>query len=194
MSAILMAAVYGIWYADTSGIFDRARDAVQSSQDAGPTPTAPTTWTSDSDEASGQEWGDKWVSFSLKPHVCGGVLEFRGMARNGARVSYSASHAVPFALYKKSALAPRPGIGWGGVDPIAIFLRPLTGREYYPALSRDELVADVLVTPPSGEFRVVVGWPQWLQEPGDVALGVWGYRPDYGEDALRLSNIEGCPT
>lgn len=194
ISALVSVAVYGIWYADSEGVLDWGRDAFQAGQDSASTSTAPTTWESDDDAASGQEWSDKWVAFTLKPQVCNGLLEFRGVARNGARVSYQGSaSAAPFALYKRSALAPRPGIGWAqGVDPIAIFLKPLFGNEQYPPMNRSYMVARILTTPLDGEFRAVVFWADWLPDHGEVALGVWGYRPDYGEDGLRLVNIEDC--
>ena len=166
-------------------------------EDAGLVSTPPGTWELGDEVASGQEWDDKWVVFSVRPHVCDGVLEFKGMARNGASISSGGSDSGIFALYKKADLAPRLGIAIPGedegVDPIAGFLPPLTGREYYPSLDEIDIVADVLSTSRSGGFHLVAEWPDWLPEPDDVVLGVWGYSPDLREDdALRLVHVDNC--
>lgn len=194
LTVLVAVLVYGCWNAESAGTFDPGRDSGESltMQDGQPTPTAPGTWDSDKEEATDQVWNDQWVSFSTKPHVCNGVLEFAGQARNGARVSYDANDTLPFVLYRKSDLSPSFFGSSEPIDPIAGFLAPLTGGQYYTSLGPTDIVADTLVTASNGEFRVVADWPGRFSAPGDVALGVWGYRPNYGEDNIRLITVEAC--
>ncbi len=147
-----------------------------------PTPTAPQGGT-----ASRQTWSDRWVEFSVEPHVCGRTLEFRGRARDGARVEYRAGAASPFSLYQESAL----GVGFGNVAPLAGYIQPAPAGSEYPPLPREQIVADFLTTT-SAEFRLKGGFPEWLGDPEDVVLGVWGTRPDYGLDGLRLIEVQAC--
>ncbi len=131
--------------------------------------------------------------FAHKPHVCEGVLRVKGQPQNGASVSYGAADAAPFALYRRSELAPRHGyIAPPAVKPIVSFVEPLTGGEYYSHLDRNEVVADVLRTDGTDEFELVAEWPVWLVDPGAIAFGIWGYRPDYGLDNIRLIKVSAC--
>ncbi len=130
---------------------------------------------------SGPVGGDEWVSFSMRPRVCDGVLEFRGQSRNGAVVLYGAGSAAPFQLYRGS-----------GIEPIAAFLEPPGAGEYYPRLGRTHIVADILSTSSIGAFYLEAEWPAWLPSPEAVTLGVWGYRPDSSEGILRVIGVERC--
>ena len=107
-------------------------------------------------------------------------------------VSYHANDTLPFVLYREAELTPRPGFTSRTTPTIAGFLEPPTGNAYYPSLDADHIVASVLVTPRNGEFRLTAEWPRWLPAPDKVALGVWGYRPGYGQDNIRLVGIESC--
>ena len=172
----LIAIPYGLWYAQSEGIFDSPIDG--------------TVRMSERD----QVWGDEWVRFVQEPQVCRGVLTVKGQARNGASISYEATNTLPFVLYRKSELAPRPGFAAStvAVPPIAGFLEPLTGSSYYPSLEPTDIVATMLQTPPSGAFELVADWPNWLPDPGEVAFGVWGHRPDHGQDSIRLIKVSEC--
>ena len=99
-----------------------------------PTSTAPVNWGQGPTSTSTQIWNDKWVEFTKNPQVCDGVLRFEGIAKDGASVSYGANSSLPFVLYRVAELAPRPGFVVNSVPPIAGFLKPLTGREFYPSL------------------------------------------------------------
>ena len=195
---IMIALVHGCWYVQSEGIFEQVTGGVGNTVSSispgndGPTPTAPAIWDEPDSSSSDQIWGDKWVEFSKEPQVCQGSLELRGQAKNGAAVSSRITSTVPFVLYRRSDLAPRPGYSFGTVDPIAAFLRPLTGGRFYPNLRRDDIVADALEVPPSGGFRLVANWPKWLPEPERVALGVWGFRPGQGQDNIRLIEVAEC--
>ena len=156
-----------------------------------PTPTSPTDWSREG-SSSTQIWNDKWVEFSEEPQVCDGVLTFEGTAKDGASVLYGANDSLPFVLYRRAELAPRPGFTVRTIPPIAGFLEPPTGNEYYPSLDANDIVASTLRTSRNGEFRLVAEWPEWLPDPDKVALGVWGYRPNYGQDNIRLAEVEGC--
>ena len=156
-----------------------------------PTPTSPTDWNRGG-SSSIQIWNDKWVEFTEEPQVCNGILRFRGTAKDGASVSYGANDSLPFVLYREAELTPRPGFTVHTVPPIAGFLEPPTGNAYYPSLDANDIVAYILRTSRSGEFQLVAEWPNWLPEPGKVALGVWGYRPAYGQDNIRLAGVEAC--
>ena len=144
------------------------------------------------DSSSTQIWSDKWVEFTEKPQVCNGILRFEGIAKDGASVLYGANDSMTFVLYRKVELAPSPGFTVRAVPAIAGFVEPPAANEYYPSLAADNIVASVLHTSDSGEFRLVSEWPDWLPDPGKVALGVWGYRPDYGQDNIRLTDVETC--
>ena len=174
--------------------YQEAREYIAPPTTPIPTPTPPVTWQEGSEEsASGQIRNDRWVGFSEEPQVCNGVLTAKGQAKNGAAVSYLSTNSLPFVLYREADLAPRPGFGISpSVPPIAGFLKPLTGSEYYPLLSTGDIVADVLLTPRGGSFELVADWPEWLPDPEDVAFGVWGYRPGYGEDNIRLITVSKC--
>lgn len=156
-----------------------------------PTPTSPTDW-SPRGSSSTKIWNDKWVEFTEAPQVCSGVLRFKGIVKDGASVLYGASESLPFVLYREAELAPRPGFTVHTVPPIAGFLEPPAENEYYPSLDANDIVASVLHTSRSGEFRLVAQWPNWLPDPDKVALGVWGYRPNYGQDNIRLASVESC--
>ena len=156
------------------------------------TPSAPVNWGSGPTSTSTQIWNDKWVEFTENPQVCDGVLRFEGLAKDGASVSYGSNSSLPSVLYREAELAPRPGFVVNSVPPIAGFLKPLTGREFYPSLEPDDIVASVLRTSRDGEFELVADWPNWLPDPDRVALGIWGYRPDYGQDNIRLADVESC--
>lgn len=127
-----------------------------------------------------------------KPQVCNGVLRFNGIAKDGASVLYGANDSLPFVLYREVELAPSPGFAVRTVATIAGFVEPPAANEYYPSLDAGNIVASVLRTSGSGEFQLVAEWPDWLPDPGKVAVGVWGYRPDYGLDNLRLAGVETC--
>ena len=144
------------------------------------------------DSSSTQTWSNKWVEFTEKPQVCNGVLRFEGIAKDGASVLYGANDSLPFVLYREVELATSPGYTAGTVPPIAGFVEPPEAGEYYPSLDVGNIVASVLFTSGSGEFRLVAEWPDWLPDPSKVALGVWGYRPDYGQDNIRLASVETC--
>jgi len=152
-----------------------------------PTPTAPVT--------VNQQWSDRWIEFLVEPHVCNGILEFRGRAVDGSRVEYEASRYVPFTLYEEVDLQSsfeawvRPA-----VPPIASYLKPAPPGTSYPGLPRHQIIADILSTPPSGEFHLRADYPAWLPDPENVALGVWGSRPEHEVDALRLIEVEECAT
>lgn len=147
----------------------------------------------DEESSSDQIWNDRWVQFLQEPQVCNGVLTTTGQARNGASVSYEATDSLPFVLYSRAELAPQPGFGIpSSVPPIAGFLEPLTGSEYYPSLDESDIVAEVLRTSQNGAFELEADWPEWLPDPRDVAFGVWGYRPEYGHDNIRLINVSKC--
>ena len=156
-----------------------------------PTPTPPTDWNRGG-SSSAQIWNDKWVEFSEKPKVCNGVLRFKETAKYGAIVSYGANDSLPFVLYREAELAPRPGFTVRTIPPIAGFLEPPTGNSYHPSLDANDIVASVLRTSRNGEFQLVAEWPNWLPDPGDVALGVRGYRPEYGQDNIRLAGAGAC--
>ena len=158
----------------------------------GANPHSTASWIDiDEEDLRDQTWGDRWVMFSQEPQVCRGILTAKGQPQNGASVS-SDANVLPFVLYRRSALAPQFGYSAAGVDAVAGFLRSLTGEEYYPSLRRADVVATVLRTNGSGEFELVSEWPTWLGDPGEIALGVWGYRPDYGADNLRLIKVSEC--
>ena len=138
--------------------------------------------------------GDRWVSFTIKPHVCDGVLTFSGQAENGASVSYDANDTAPFGLYLNSELAPVPYFSAvdRAVDPIAGLLQPPPANSHYTDLDQTDIVATDARTDPDG-FTVVADWPEWLPAPDKVALGVWGFHPGYGEgDNIRLIRVEEC--
>ena len=155
-----------------------------------PTPTPSPEW-SPGASSPGQIWDERWIEFTEEPEVCDGVLRFKGMAKGGARVSYEANEFLPFVLYVKAELAPRPGFALRTVPPIMGFLQPMPDGSYYPPLDVYTIEADVLVTPRNGEFQMVGEWPSWRQ-PGEIALGVWGYRPNDRQDNLRLAEVESC--
>ena len=159
-----------------------------------PTPTANVP-TPIPPSPSGQQWSDRWIVFSIEPRVCDGTLEFRGRARDGSRVEYGGGF-LPFLLYEEAALQPsleawvRPT-----VPSIAGYLKPAPPGSSYSGLSREQIIADILSTPRNGEFHLKGDYPAWLPDPEDVALGVWGTRPDYeGLDSLRLIELQQCST
>ena len=199
---------YGCWYAQSEGLFEVGNPFPEAlnkvaPNNAGPldnpgstrmpTPTAPLTWGGEDGTSSlDQIWDDRYIEFERPPEECDGKLEFIGRTQNGAGVSADASGFMPFVLYRQSDLAPRPGFIAETVDPIAGFLAPLTENEYYPPLPRTEIVALVLNTEQGGRFELLADWPSWLPEPDKVVIGVWGYRPNYGFDNLRLTAVEEC--
>ena len=162
-----------------------------------PTPTAtrprPTPTPAPLDDRNsnrGQTWSDRWIEFTVEPHVCGRTLEFRGRTVAGASVrvgTYS-----PFTLYEEAALRPQFG-AWGtpSVDSIASYLKPAPAGSSYQGLSRDQIVADILTATPA-EFRLKGSYPAWLPDPEDAVLGVWGYDPQGGLAALRLIEVQEC--
>ena len=172
ITAALIATPYLWWHAQSEGLVDN----LPSISDAGPTPTAPVSWADIGEEDSrDQTWSDRWVVFAHKPHVCEGVLRVKGQPQNGASVSYGAADAAPFALYRRSELAPRHGyIAPPAVKPIVSFVEPLTGGEYYSHLDRNEVVADVLRTDGTDEFELVAEWPVWLVESRSDSLRYMG--------------------
>ena len=176
VTVALIAVPYGLWYAQSEGIFESSLD------------------TSMGMSERTQVWGDEWVQFLQEPQVCRGVLTAKGRARNGASISYEATRSLPFVLYRKSELAPQLGFAASTVTvpPIAGFLKPLDGSSYYPSLEQTDIVATVLQTPTGGVFELVADWPTLLPDPGEVAFGVWGYRPDYGQDSIRLIRVSEC--
>ena len=147
----------------------------------------------DTGSRAGQTWSDRWVKFTVEPHVCGHTLEFRGHARDGARVGVQGG--IVHALQPLLGTRPAAWLWWWRYNPplpLAGYIAPAPAGSEYPTLPRDQIVADTLSTTIGG-FHLSGDFPSWLPDPEDAVLAVWGYRPDGGGPAaLRLIEVQEC--
>ena len=154
-------------------------------------------WVERDRSASGQIWTDRWVKFTEDPRVCDSVLSFAGSTQNGAAVGDATSGINEFTIYRRADLAPR--VGYSGylnstVPPVLSFLVRAPPGSFYASLPPGLRVARVLQASPNRpEFRLVSDVPAYIaDDPGDFALGIWGFRPSAGSDAIRLIALKEC--
>ena len=178
---------------------ESANQASQQNSLSPGTPAPPPRWQERQMNSAGQIWSDRWVEFTLGPEICQNVLTVQGHTRDGATLGDPYSGVNEFVIYRKSALASRSRLGANDVlfsfnPPVLSFVAPAPSGTNYMGLPKDYQVARILrASRTNADFKLVSRIPNSIaKKPEDFALGLWGFRPGYGSDGIRLATLERC--